>query len=252
MRAHGLGLAEMDHGWCEEAEPAVTMVQVVPAKKVLAERPAIFDQSEAVGKLRSCPHGHSALSRASCRHAGGRARIVLEELSGVSERPMIIPMTTTARPQQRYDHRLRDLVQRTGDVTIATDLGVPRSTARGWLGAAPTVVVSLDVADLTEPELRQEILKLRRRVQKLAALLRLALALLRSLRVQRSQESVCRTDAPSCGSCAPWIGPASASRCERSCGSCGCRRVGSMPGAGGRARVRSTISRPVPARHRID
>ena len=96
----------------------------------------------------------------------------------MSERPMIIRMTTTSRPQQRYDHRLRDLVQRTGDLTIATDLGVPRSTARGWLGAAPTVVVSLEVADLTEPELRQEILKLRRRVEKLAALLRLALALL--------------------------------------------------------------------------
>jgi hypothetical protein len=83
--------------------------------------------------------------------------IVIEELSGVRERPMIISMPTTARPQQRYDHRLRNLVQRTGDVTVATDLGVPRSTARGWLGAAPTVVVCLDVADLTEPELRQEL-----------------------------------------------------------------------------------------------
>jgi putative transposase len=93
---------------------------------------------------------------------------------------MIVSMPTTARPQQRYDHRLRDLVQRTGDVTVATDLGVPRSTARGWLGAAPTVVVCLDVVDLTEPELRQEVLKLRRRVQKLSALLRLALALLRT------------------------------------------------------------------------
>ena len=93
---------------------------------------------------------------------------------------MIVSMPTTARPQQRYDHRLRHLVQRTGDMTVATDLGVPRSTARGWLGAAPTVVVCLDVADLTEPELRQEVLKLRRRVQKLTALLRLALALLRT------------------------------------------------------------------------
>jgi putative transposase len=93
---------------------------------------------------------------------------------------MIVSMPTTARPQQRYDHRLRHLVQRTGDVTVATRLGVPRSTARGWLGAAPTVVVYLDVADLTEPELRQEVLKLRRRVQKLTALLRLALALLRT------------------------------------------------------------------------
>ena len=92
--------------------------------------------------------------------------------------PMISPMTTT-RPQQRYDHRLRELVQHAGDLTIATGLGVPRSTARGWLRTAPTVVVSLDVADLTELELRREVLKLRRRVQKLAALLRLALMLLR-------------------------------------------------------------------------
>jgi hypothetical protein len=30
--------------------------------------------------------------------------------------------------------------------------------------AGPTEVVCLDVADLTEPELRQEVLKLRRRV----------------------------------------------------------------------------------------
>jgi len=34
-------------------------------------------------------------------------------------------MTTTGRPQQRYDHRLRDLVQGTGDVTIDTDLEGP-------------------------------------------------------------------------------------------------------------------------------
>ena len=72
---------------------------------------------------------------------------------------MIASMPTTARPQQRYDHRLRHLVQRTGDVTVATDLGVPRSTARGWLGLTPTVVVCLEVADLTggytEPRMRR-------------------------------------------------------------------------------------------------
>ena len=99
---------------------------------------------------------------------------------------MIVRMTTTSRPQRRDDHRLRDLVQRTGDLTIATDLGVPRSTARGWLAAAPTVVVSVDVADVTEPELRQEILKLRQRVEKLAALLRLALAPLQTSGFSRS------------------------------------------------------------------
>ncbi len=86
-------------------------------------------------------------------------------------------MMTQPRPQKRYDHRLRDLVHRTGDVTIATDLGVPRSTARGWLRLAPEVVVSLDVTHLNELELQQEILQLRRRVQKLAALLRLVLDL---------------------------------------------------------------------------
>ena len=96
----------------------------------------------------------------------------------MSEPSMIVRMATTSRAQRRYDHRLRDLVQRTGDVTIATDLGVPRSTVHGWLDAAPRVVVGLEVADLTELELRQEILKLQRRVDKLAALLRLALALL--------------------------------------------------------------------------
>jgi len=72
---------------------------------------------------------------------------------------MIISMPTIARSQQRYDHRLRNLVQRTGDVTVATDPGVPRSTARGWLGKTPTVVVCLDVKELTESELRQEVLK---------------------------------------------------------------------------------------------
>ena len=52
-------------------------------------------------------------------------------------------MLSTVRTQQRYDHRLRELVQNTGDATLATELGVPRSTARGWLGAPAMVVLSL-------------------------------------------------------------------------------------------------------------
>src|SRR5262245_48143505 len=91
---------------------------------------------------------------------------------------MIIRMTSTGRRQRRYDHRLRDLVQRTGEVTIATDLGVPRSAARGWLANGQTFVVSLDVTNLKAMQLQQEVLELRRRVKKLTALLRLALALL--------------------------------------------------------------------------
>ena len=98
----------------------------------------------------------------------------------MKERPTILSMPTTARPQQRYDHRLWDLVQGTGDVTIATDLGVPRSTARGWLGKPPKVVVSLNVTDQRASELQQEVLEVRRRAKKVTALLRLAVALLRS------------------------------------------------------------------------
>src|SRR4249919_2804500 len=101
---------------------------------------------------------------------------------------MIVRMTRSSRPQQRYDHRLRDLVRRTGNVTLATDLGVPRSTARGWLHRGPTVVVSLDGTHRTELDLHQEIRQLRRRVQKLTALLRLVLTLLRASRFTLSRE----------------------------------------------------------------
>src|SRR5262245_38464331 len=50
------------------------------------------------------------------------ARNDLERLSGVNEQATIVLMTTTGRAQQ-YDHSLRNLVRRTRDVTIATDLG---------------------------------------------------------------------------------------------------------------------------------
>src|SRR5439155_19121586 len=71
---------------------------------------------------------------------------------------------------------------------IATNLVVPRSTAHGWLGKAPSVVVSLDVTNRTASELQQEVLELRQRVKKLTALLRLALALLRSSRFTLTHE----------------------------------------------------------------
>ena len=150
-------------------------------------------------------------------------------------------MPTIARSQQRYDHRLRNLVQRTGDVTVATDLGVPRSTARGWLGESPKVVVCLDVTELTEPELRQEVLKLRRCVRKLRALLRLALALLQTsgfrLTVARLPDGRDKLRILRAVNRAREH-----SRCERSCGSCVSRRVGFMPGAAGSAPAGSTIS----------
>jgi hypothetical protein len=107
-------------------------------------------------------------------------------------------------------------------------------------------------SDLTEPEFRRDVLRLRRRVQKLTALLRSPWPC--SARPGfASQESGCRTNAPGCGSWAPSISLVSTSRRERSCGSCGCRRLGSRLDAGGRARVALDDDQSsCPAHHHID
>jgi hypothetical protein len=53
--------------------------------------------------------------------------MVLEELSGASERPMMISMPTTARLQQHYDHRLRNLVVSEKSIALKT------RGFRGWV-----------------------------------------------------------------------------------------------------------------------
>ena len=88
-----------------------------------------------------------------------------------------------SRQQQTYDHRLRDLVRRTGDLTLATDIGVPRSTAAGWLRGSSQATISLDVLSMDGQDLRAEVLRLRRRVEKLRALARILVATIRAFGV---------------------------------------------------------------------
>ena len=88
-------------------------------------------------------------------------------------------MATMARNLRRYDHRLRELVQSTGNIQHAIRRGVPRSTAHGWLQSPRAQVVTVDATDMDVLRLQQELLTLRRRVAKLIALLRLLVALLR-------------------------------------------------------------------------
>jgi hypothetical protein len=82
----------------------------------------------------------------------------------------------TRRRQRTYDHRLRQLVRDTGDISIATGIGVPRSTASGWLRRPKAVVVTSPSVDSDRGDLRAEVLRLRRRIVKLTALLRIVFA----------------------------------------------------------------------------
>jgi putative transposase len=88
-------------------------------------------------------------------------------------------METKARTQKTYDHRLKELVRSTQDITCSVRHGVPRSTARGWLKAPANEVISIDVVQLDAIGLQKEVMRLRARLQKLNALLRVMIAVLR-------------------------------------------------------------------------
>ncbi|QDU30658.1 hypothetical protein ETAA8_58050 [Anatilimnocola aggregata] len=88
-------------------------------------------------------------------------------------------MATATRTQRRYDHRLRNLVRTTRDIHCAIQRGVPRSTARGWLTDSEVPVVTVEALNLDATQLQREVLRLRRRVQKMIALLRVFLVVWR-------------------------------------------------------------------------
>ena len=88
-------------------------------------------------------------------------------------------MATTTRTLNRYDHRLRQLVWTTQDTSYAVQRGVLRSTARGWLSDARVDVVTLDSLDMDPTQLQREVLRLQTRLQKLIALLRVLLVVLK-------------------------------------------------------------------------
>lgn len=88
---------------------------------------------------------------------------------------------TRRGPQGRYDHRLRDLVRETGDTAVAVRLGVPRSTAAGWARSSIRPVLTMNGSEpIAELPLRDEVARLRRRVSRLTALLRVLFAVLQA------------------------------------------------------------------------
>lgn len=88
-------------------------------------------------------------------------------------------MSSIARTRRKYDHRLRDLVRLAGDISHATKLGIPRSTAHGWLASGRTDVVTVEVANMNLVLLQREVLILRKRIERLVGLLRLMVVLLK-------------------------------------------------------------------------
>lgn len=94
------------------------------------------------------------------------------------------------RTQRTYDHRLRDLVRRTGDVGVAIGLGVPRSTAAGWLRSGSSAVVTTEQLGVNELDPRIEVHLLRRRLDKLRIVVRLLAAVHRALDIDLERRRI--------------------------------------------------------------
>ena len=88
-------------------------------------------------------------------------------------------MIAPKRQQNAYDHRLRELVFRSGRTETARQIGVPRSTIHGWTKARPRPVVTLTAKGDYVEDLEKRVYLLERRTARLRALLRLCVVLLR-------------------------------------------------------------------------
>ena len=95
------------------------------------------------------------------------------------------------------------LIQVTGDTRPALGKGISRSTVRAWLRLPARDVVRLEVMDTTAATLRHEVLALSRRNERLEAILRLVVVLVKvsgltlaRRRVQQRSHSPCRRPLP--------------------------------------------------------
>jgi predicted RNase H-like nuclease (RuvC/YqgF family) len=86
------------------------------------------------------------------------------------------------------------VLQETRDSSIATRLGLPRSTVAGWLRRAPRSVTTTAEGDVSLTELRAQVMRLKKRNRRLAAVLRLLFALLRILEPDLSRFRISAPD----------------------------------------------------------
>ncbi len=88
-------------------------------------------------------------------------------------------MIAPKRIQRAYDHRLRQFICSTGDTAHAVRIGVPRSTAAGWLHPREQPVISILASCQHSESLEAEVVSLRYQIEKLRHLLRLLFLILR-------------------------------------------------------------------------
>lgn len=88
-------------------------------------------------------------------------------------------MVAFIRTQRAYDHRLRDMVHRSGHNPNDVGIAIPRSTLHTWKSRAPKPVIGLQSSDRSFADLESEIARLNQQVRKLRCLLRLLLVLLK-------------------------------------------------------------------------
>ena len=159
--------------------------------------------------------------------------------------------TSPSRSQRTYDHRLRDLVRTAGDPDVVAELGVPRSTALGWLRGEYAPVVTAEVLDMDATRLQAEVCKLRRRVRMLAAIVRLLIALVRTFDIRLDRLGYRnRPRRPGCYG--PSSAPEARSRFAVRYAVCTCRRRATETRAGLSRAVSSTTSRVARGRRRRD
>ncbi len=91
----------------------------------------------------------------------------------------MFPMIAPKRVQRVYDHRLRQFVCSTGDTAHALRIGVPRSTANGWLHPRERPVISLTQFGHHVEALETEVAKLQAQAAKLRHIVRLLFLILK-------------------------------------------------------------------------
>ncbi len=84
-------------------------------------------------------------------------------------------MSNSSCKKKVYDHRLRNFVRETQNVTFALNLDVSRSTISSWLTTPTQDVISHEVFDLDDIQVKRRILKLEHRLRIVTAIMSLLL-----------------------------------------------------------------------------